>query len=178
MIADYPVKIDSWANAEVESQMQTIMDSVKALRSLKSNYNLPPKARPEVFYSTKTEESDVAMKIDPEGLTSLAGVGPMKQLAEGESAPPGCAVSIVNESVTVYILLKGVVDAATEIAKLDKKLAALKKTNEALLKKTQEDGYEDKVPEKIRDENTEKLAKQAEEIKSVETARADFEALL
>tara|TARA_B100000131_G_scaffold40488_1_gene36589 strand:- start:1927 stop:5157 length:3231 start_codon:yes stop_codon:yes gene_type:complete len=178
MIADYPVKIDSWANAEVESQMQTIMDSVKALRSLKSNYNLPPKARPEVFYSAKTEESNVAMKIDPEGLTSLAGVGAMKQLAEGESAPPGCAVSIVNESVTVYILLKGVVDAATEIAKLDKKLAALRKTNETLQKKTQEDGYEDKVPEKVRNENTEKLAKQAEEIKSIETARADFEALL
>ena len=178
MIADYPVKIDSWANAEVESQMQTIMDSVKALRSLKSNYNLPPKARPEVFYSAKTEESNVAMKIDPEGLTSLAGVGAMKQLAEGESATPGCAVSIVNESVTVYILLKGVVDAATEIAKLDKKLAALRKTNETLQKKTQEDGYEDKVPEKVRNENTEKLAKQAEEIKSIETARADFEALL
>ena len=118
------------------------------------------------------------MKIDPEGLVSLAGVGELKQLAQGESAPPGCAVSIVNESVTVYVLLKGIVDAATEIAKLDKKLDLLTKSTDALVKKTEEDGYETKVPEKVRNENADKLAKQAEEIDSIKAARADFEALL
>ena len=178
MIAEYPVAVDSWANATAESQMQIIMDSVKAFRSLKSNYNLPPRARPDVFYSVKTDDSEAAMKIDPEGLVSLAGVGELKQLAQGESAPPGCAVSIVNESVTVYVLLKGIVDAATEIAKLDKKLDLLTKSTEALVKKTQEDGYETKVPEKVRNENADKIAKQAEEIDSIKAARADFEALL
>ena len=178
MISDYPVEVSSWSNAEAEAQMTTIMDTVKAFRSMKSNYNLQPKARPEVFYSVKTAEAGVALNIDAEGLTTIAGVGAMKPLAEGESAPPGCAVQIVNEAITVYMLLKGVVDAATEISKLEKKLELLQKSTEALIKKTQEDGYEEKVPEKVRNENAEKIAKQTAEISSIEAAREDFRALL
>lgn len=178
MIADYPIAVDSWANVEAEVQMSAIMDTVKAFRSMKSNYNLQPKARPEVFFSTKSADVEAALKADVEGLTTLASVGEMKQLSEGESAPPGCGVQIVNENITVYMLLKGVVDAATEIAKLDKKLDLLQKSTDALIKKTEDEGYESKVPENVRTANAEKIAKQTEEISSINTARAEFQALL
>jgi len=178
MIADYPIAVDSFTNAEVEAQMVTVMDTVKAFRSLKSNYNVAPKANPEVFFSVKTSEARTAVNLDVAGLTSLAGVGELKELAEGESAPAGCAVSIVNEAVTVYILLKGIVDAATEITKLDKKLDVLKKSTDALIAKTEAEGYTEKVPENVRNENAERIARQLEELKSIETARANFESLL
>jgi len=177
MLANFPVAVDSWTNALVEAQMQINMDTFKAIRSLKSDYNIA-KMKPEAFYSLKTKEVRDALSVNKEGFMVLAGVSDIKELAEGEPAPAGCAVNIVNESVTVYVVLKGVVDAATEVAKLEKKLELLVKQYEALKVKTEESSYEEKVPEKVRAIDADKLSKQSEEIKSIEKARSDFAALL
>ena len=177
MLAPYPIAVDSWKNELVEMQMQVNIDVVKALRSMKANYNVS-KMKPEAFYSSKSDESSAAMSVDKAGLMVLAGLSDIKQLADGESAPAGCAVSIVSETLTVYILLKGVVDAATEIEKLDKKLEQIEKQYETLKSKIEDAGYEAKVPEKVRILDAEKLGKQAEEIDSIKKARTDFASLL
>jgi len=54
----------------------------------------------------------------------------------------------------------------------------LKKSTDALIAKTEADGYTEKVPENVRNENAERIARQLEELKSIETARANFESLL
>lgn len=38
-----------------------------------------------------------------------------------EVAPIGCAVAVVDESTTVYLLLRNVVDPSVEISRLQKK---------------------------------------------------------
>ena len=177
MIAEYPIAVDSWKNELVEAQMQINIDAIKALRSMKADYNVA-KMKPEAFYSSKSDECSEAMSVNKEGLMVLAGLSDIKQLADGESAPAGCAVNVVSEALTVYILLKGVVDAATEIAKLDKKLEQLEQQYEVLKSKMEDSGYEEKVPEKVRILDAEKLSKQAEEIDSIKKARADFASLL
>jgi len=40
---------------------------------------------------------------------------------EIEEAPLGCAVAVVDESTTVYLLLRNVVDPNVEISRLQKK---------------------------------------------------------
>lgn len=54
-------------------------------------------------------------------------------LSGGEEAPAGCGVSVVDETTTVCLALRGVLDPAKEIDKLQDKqacalLCALKKT--------------------------------------------------
>ena len=44
-------------------------------------------------------------------------------LAGGEEAPGGCGVSVVDESTTVCLALRGVLDPAKEIDKLQDKQA-------------------------------------------------------
>lgn len=43
-------------------------------------------------------------------------------LKEGsEPPPPGCAIAIIDDTTSVHLLLKGMVDPAAEIVKLTKK---------------------------------------------------------
>ena len=66
-----------------------------------------------------------AAKQFAEGIATLAGCARVDVIGPDDEVPPGCGVTIINESVSVYLMLKGVVDPAAEIAKLEKKLEAL-----------------------------------------------------
>lgn len=71
--------------------------------------------------------------------------------------------------------LKGSVDPAAEIKKLDKKIELLQKSQAGLVKQMQNKDYETKVPAKVREENAEKLAKLEAEIEAAQAAVADFQ---
>jgi valyl-tRNA synthetase len=87
-------------------------------------------------------------------------------------------VTVINESVSVYLMLKGVVDPAAEIAKLEKKSAQTAKQIADLQKKMEMPGYETKVPENVRADNTEKLAKLEAEVATTAAAMEDFKKLI
>jgi valyl-tRNA synthetase len=74
--------------------------------------------------------------------------------------------------------LKGAVDAKAEIDKLQKKLAQLSKSAEALQKQAAAADYEVKVPAQVRADNLAKLAKLAAESEAAEKGVADFTAML
>ena len=48
-------------------------------------------------------------------------------LNEGDDAPTGCAVSVVNESLSVYLKLQGVLNVEAEREKLRKKMEEIRK---------------------------------------------------
>eukprot|EP00957_Ditylum_brightwellii_P038278 2894294-Ditylum_brightwellii.AAC.1 len=50
MVSAYPAPCAAWRDTAAEAAMELIEESVHAVRSLRSAYNLPPSARPEVFF--------------------------------------------------------------------------------------------------------------------------------
>lgn len=95
-----------------------------------------------------------------------------------EEAPLGCAVAVVDENTTVYLLLRNVVDPSVEISRLQKKRDDLIRQQEALVKKTSIAGYAEKVPKAVLEENESKASKLAAELQTVTEATANFEKLL
>lgn len=47
----------------------------------------------------------------------------LTNMQEGDAAPHGCGVAVVDDATTVYLLLTGILDASKEIEKLGKKQA-------------------------------------------------------
>jgi len=171
MIAPYPTRVATREAAGCERTMAFTLEVVKAARSLRSSYNLPPRAKPEAFLkTTKAVHLDAA--------ATLAGAGSIAVLGANDQAPSGCGVSVIDETTTLYVALRGLVDPATEITKLEKKAQAGEKQIADLVKKTRAPGYEEKVPEKVRNENKEKLAKLEAEAKMTAKAIEDFRSLL
>lgn len=74
--------------------------------------------------------------------------------------------------------MAGVVDAAQEVARLGKKQEELQKMYEQLLKKMSVSGYEEKVPQNVKDDNNAKKSKLTAEIETCGKALQDFMKLL
>ncbi len=109
---------------------------------------------------------------------ALSGADSVTVVRDAAEAPPGCAMELVNDTLSVYINLKGAVDARAEIEKLNKKLAALTKSLANMQKQAAAADYEQKVPAHVRSDNADKMDKLATEIAAAEKAVVDFTALL
>ena len=111
-------------------------------------------------------------------IRSLAGGETVTLKRSAEDVPAGCAMELVSDAVSVYVSLKGAVDAKAEIEKLNKKIAGIVRSQASIAKQQAAPDYEQKVPERIRADNADKAAKLAAEAAEAERGLADFRAML
>jgi valyl-tRNA synthetase len=178
MVADYPAHIPSRTDDGVEADMAVAQDIIKSTRSLRAAYNLSPKAKPELFVVARTAAATAAATSFAGGVATLAGCASVTVLSVSDAAPTGCGVTVINEAVTIYLLLRGVVDPAAEIQKLTKKIALVEKQIADLEKKMNMAGYETKVPESVQKDHVEKMDKLKSEIGSTTDAITDVQNLM
>ena len=87
---------------------------------MRDRYGLTNKQKTEVYVTCATSGAaktvqDGALYI--ETLTSSASV----TVVEAAAVPDGCSVSVVNELVSGFILLKGILNPEEELKKLEKR---------------------------------------------------------
>ena len=99
---------------EIETRLGIALDAVKAIRALCASYGLAPKARPEVFAVCRSEESAEALTVFADAVSTLSGSGVTRVLEASDASeiPAGCGVTVMSESVSVYLSLRGSVDPA------------------------------------------------------------------
>ena len=78
--------------------------------------------------------------------------------------PKGCAIVTVSDKVETHLMLKGIIDATKEIEKLEKKKTQLQTQYDKLIKATQIESYDKKVPEEVRMANAEKCEQTVKEL--------------
>ena len=82
--------------------------------------------------------------------------------------PIGCGFSTLSDKCKLYIMLKGIIDIEKEEAKLVKKKVSLLQQIESLKKLMNADSYDTKVPEDVRQKNSEKLSQMSNEVTLIE----------
>jgi len=177
MIAAYPKAQEKWVNEKVEKSMRDAIDFVKSLRSMKANYNVPAKAKPNAYAKCSDQNVVDAIRENFSGIQALASVGDIT-IDASVDAPVGCGAVVINDQLTVYLELKGHVDAEKETKSVEKKLKLISELNAKLEKTMSEDSYEERVPENIRAQNSEKSELQKQEIAALEKTIEDFKLLL
>ena len=79
-------------------------------------------------------------------------------LSKSDKDPAGCLKSFVSDAIEIYVKVTGLIDLSNEVKRIEKRQAWLTTQLDNLKKKMNMAGYMDKVPEKVRNENTEKAA--------------------
>mmetsp|Transcript_17994 Transcript_17994/g.29072 ORF Transcript_17994/g.29072 Transcript_17994/m.29072 type:complete len:1073 (+) Transcript_17994:108-3326(+) len=176
MLAKYPECNEAYKNQQIEDAMQSILEIVKACRSLRSSYHILPKTLTH-FYLKVTEGDDV-VKAQKDDIMTLGKGSEVEINPPEESIPDSVGTIIVNDSLTVLVDLKGMVDFKTEIGRLNKNLKNAKGPMEQLERKMAADGYAEKVPEDLKQANIEKLEGLKKKVTDIEEAIANFERLL
>ncbi|GBF88537.1 valine-tRNA ligase [Raphidocelis subcapitata] len=152
---------------------------VVTLRKLRADYSLT-RQRPACFVVCADAARASALASLASEAATLATSSGVEVFGPGaRGAPPaGCSVAIVDDVTTVHMLLKGILDPALELAKLDKKRGEAAARAEALRGKMAMPAYQGKTPPAVKAEDEVKLSKLEAEAAAAEQAMADMRQLL
>lgn len=156
-IAPFPTGCISFASEDVESQVASLQAIVSKFRSQFAALNIAKNANPTIFVKCNDKSLYGAFASETEVFKSLIRAGECTILSASDAEPSGCLASFISDDLTVYIKVEGVVDIKLEIERVNKRNAQLIQLRDKLVQKINMKGYADKVPEQVRNENTDKL---------------------
>ncbi|XP_015212607.2 valine--tRNA ligase [Lepisosteus oculatus] len=176
-VSPYPETSEfCWRSEEADRNMEFIMTVVRTIRSLRADYNLT-KTKADCYLQCLDAETDSLVQQYSPYIQTLSSSKSVVAL-QAKTPPEGCAVAIASDKCTVHLLLKGLIDAEKEIAKLTAKEAELRRQLEKLQERMGKADYREKVPAKVQDSDAEKLQQSLTELQKVEEAVANFRRML
>jgi len=122
MLADWPAPVPDWEDAEAVADMQLVMDVVRAVRTTRSEMQVPL-SRPIELLICPERERLSAVQTMAAHITRLCNPGRLV-IAE-QLEPPALRVSHVLAGAQVYLPLAGLVDRRAEQERLEKELREL-----------------------------------------------------
>ena len=115
-------------NIQLEEEMTFVQQVCRSIRAVRQHYKLPTKTTPEMFVSCHDEATLKTSETWCETIRVLVGASNITLLLkEAPASDKGCAMESVSDKCEVYVVVKGLIDATKEIAKLDAKLEKLQK---------------------------------------------------
>ena len=175
MLTSYPVEKAEWTNAKLDEDMELLNTMVHEARSLRSDYNLTRKDNPTLYLATTDDETLKTLEALSSDFKTLSQAGEVIATKDTEF-PHSCAVKHVNTKVTMLVNLKGLVDFAQELKKLQGQLKDVQSRKEKLEGKMNVESYA-KVPAKVKERDAKKLVELKDEVKKYEESIARFEEL-
>jgi valyl-tRNA synthetase len=154
----WPVLPDAFLDAEAEAEIGWLVDLVTEVRQLKAEMNVPPAAKPPLFFVAPDAVTAGRISLHQPLILTLARVS---EVTTAQVAPAG-AVSFVIGGVTAAISLAGTIDVAAEKARLEKAIKAAVSDVEHINKKLGNPNFVAKAAPAVIDEQRAKLA-EAEE---------------
>ncbi|XP_078502147.1 valine--tRNA ligase isoform X1 [Lissotriton helveticus] len=176
-VTPYPdVMEHCWRDEECDRNVDFIMLIVRAVRSLRADYNLT-KTKADCFLKCLDAETAEVVTRHSSYIQTLSSSKTVAILVT-EEPPSGCAVAIASDKCTIHLMLKGLIDAEKEIAKLSSKRADVQKQIEKLREKMATPDYKSKVPTNIQEIEAEKLKQSETELQKAEEAIKNFQKMI
>jgi valyl-tRNA synthetase len=118
--ASWPSPDEATRQPEIEEKMLLAQDVIRAVRNVRSKFNIPPRKGLAASVSARDEPVREALDEHRELVCELAGID---EIEIGVALPkPEQAASEVMEAVTIYVPLSGLMDVETEQKRLEKEL--------------------------------------------------------
>jgi len=172
-IAPYPTTVIAWQNVHVEADMEVVAEISKRIRSQKTSVGFVPSARPKVYIKHSDAKWAGRVKNLCLQIGRMSSVGEVVSLADKDQKPKGTLQDVVNKDCVIFTEVTGL-DLSKELEKLQKKVDGAKKTVAQYEAKINVPGYEDKVPEAIRERNANNLEEAKVEHEELQRAVASI----
>jgi len=177
MLASYPKDIDEWTNAAAERDMESVKDVIHAARSLRKQYNVANHIKADFYFKTDSEVIAEALTAQAEDFVTLARGHFLQRFEDGADIPRGYCIKVVSDQVSLLVNLTGLLDIDTELTRLAKELERLTPMISQYERKISAKDYETKVPEDVRQQNSDKLTSLRSEFDETTNAVRLFESM-
>ncbi|MEN6423819.1 MAG: valine--tRNA ligase [Phycisphaerales bacterium] len=170
VIAPWPGSMVSLKDSQVEKQIQVVQDVVRAIRDLRSQYNIPPSTKLKA--SAGAPQATAAILSDGSDLVCrLAGLETFSA-AEGLAKPNNAATAIVEEA---HVYVHDVIDPGAERARLTKQKQEIEQAKKGVEGKLANENFVTRAKPEVVAQAREKLAQLQEQLQAVERHLAELD---
>lgn len=163
MISAFPVYDEALKNSEAADQMQMLMASIKGIRNIRSERNVPPSKKCTVYIVTA--QTDVFEK-GVAFYTKLASADRVV-IQKDKSGIPENAVSVVSPGAELLLPFDELVDKEKELERLNKEKKRLEGEIKRVEGKLSNKGFTEKAPAAVVEEERQKGEKYKAMLKTV-----------
>ena len=164
MVSKWPVYEEAHCFQQTASDMQSIMDVIRAVRNRRSEMNVPPSRKTHLYIATAAEKvfQEGAPIIERLAFANGVEIGPAFEI-EG-------AVNIVTSGAKAYIPMDELVDKKAELARLTKELESAQKQYATTQQKLSNEKFLSKAPENVVEGVRQNAAKLKEHIALIQSS--------
>ena len=133
MVSPFPVADVRFEDPDTEKQMELIMDIITRIRNIRGEINLAPSKKLKVLVSAPNKALTAILE---EGRDYIVNLANLEEITIGVNLeePKGSAIGVVG-SVRVYVFMEGLIDIASEKARLEKEMNKIAKDLSIVSKK-------------------------------------------
>ncbi|ESO02109.1 hypothetical protein HELRODRAFT_106472 [Helobdella robusta] len=166
VVSPYPkTEQFTWKDVSLEKEIDFVMMTIKTVRFMRADYQLT-KQKTDLYVRCLDKDSEIILSKYKDLVKTLTSSNFVMVLTKSsaDQPPQGCAIQTVSTKCEVHMMLKGLIDFTKEAEKLKDKKGKLEVQLNSFLKLTQKPDYGSKVPEHVRQQNTEKIGEINQEI--------------
>ncbi|MFR7485101.1 MAG: valine--tRNA ligase [Acutalibacter sp.] len=167
IVAPWPQYEEGHAFPQTEAEMKKVMELITAVRTRRSEMNVPPSKKAHLYIETS---DTAAFEAEREAIAKLAYCSAVEI---GESFPQAeGSVTVVTAACRGYLPMDDLVDKKAETARLTKELEGAKKQLATAEAKLQNEKFISKAPQNVIDGVKDNAAKLREKVRMIEESLA------
>ncbi|KAH7886737.1 tRNA synthetases class I-domain-containing protein [Phlebopus sp. FC_14] len=174
MVSQYPITDEKFSFRDAEKHFDYIFSILRTGRSLAASYNL----QSDIQFFIHAQSEEEATLIEAQQVTMLnlvKGCTKITVIQDLSQLPGGCGSAIVPSTTTVvYLLVKGLVNLAAEIAKCDKHIDLVQLNLQKLVNTMLHPDYQSSVPNVVQLANEDKNKTLKAELLALQQSRELF----
>jgi valyl-tRNA synthetase len=149
MISQWPQFRKKLEFTQEENNMQAIMETIKGIRNIRAEMNVPPSKKAKAYIVTSKAGNFKEGSVYFEKLAGISEVA----IKNSKKGIPENAVSVITADAETYLPLEDLVDREKELSRLSKEKEKLQSEIERVNKMLSNQGFVSKAPkEKIEEE--------------------------
>ncbi len=138
---------------------------VRSVREVRNRYNIEPKTTLDLFVRCPAAVAADFRMLEP-FIAQLAGVGRLE--AGADVVKPPQAAGHLTPDFEAYVSLKGLIDPAAEVKRLEKQLAEKRKFVQGMQAKLDNANFVQNAPAEVVQQQREKVAEVQQQIATIE----------
>jgi valyl-tRNA synthetase len=164
MISKWPEPDDALIDEAAEKELGLVIASIKSIRNIRTQMNVPNSVKTTVIFVTGSE--NFALIEESGGALKRLGFAHEIVTADDEQAAPADSATAIIPGAKIFIPLRELIDVEKETARLTKELENIENELKRVGGKLANEGFVSKAPQRLIDQEREKLAKYEELRKS------------
>ena len=165
MLSDWPQAKDELAFAEEEQAMEQIMEVIRAVRTRRSEMNVPPSKKAHLTIAT---EQGKVFELGIPFFKRMAYASDVTVVTPDQAPDAAGMVAVVTHAAQLFIPMGELVDLAKEKARIEKELKKKQGELSGLQAKLSNPGFLGKAPEQVVNSEKERAARLAELVTKLE----------